>query len=206
MSPAAKQLVLAVRTNLFNEIGTFQGYTLDPLRYLDRIFAPGGSAFVLREGAEADPAYKQLIPYVVLACGERILSYVRGRESDEGRLHSMRSIGFGGHIEPSDESLFASPLEIYRKAAEREVLEEVNLQTTYTESVVGLINDDSNEVGRVHLGIVHIWSLAEPLVVKRERQITALRFLHLSELESESDRLESWSRIAIEMILRKREL
>jgi predicted NUDIX family phosphoesterase len=200
MSSTAKQLVLAARTSLFDEIGHFQGYSLDPSRYLDRIFAPGGSSFILRDEAEVNPAYKQLIPYVVLVCEGRALSYVRGKEADEARLHSMRSVGFGGHIEPSDESLFFSPLQLYRKAAEREVLEEVNLRTTYTEEVVGLINDDSNEVGRVHLGIVHVWSLAEPLVAKRERQISAIRFLDLHDLEKVSDHLESWSKIAIEII------
>ena len=78
--------------------------------------------------------------------------------------------------------------------------EEVKLDTMYREHVVALINDDSTEVGKVHLGIMHIWDVAEPKVAKREGLITQASFAPIEELKKHINELETWSQIAIEVL------
>jgi len=100
----------------------------------------------------------------------------------------------------TDESLFAWDENAYRAGVEREVGEEVNIETTFDDRVVALLNDDSAEVGRVHLGIVHVFRLAEPKVQKREAMITNLAFLTREELVARRDTLETWSQLCLDSL------
>jgi predicted NUDIX family phosphoesterase len=101
-----------------------------------------------------------------------------------------------------DESLFAWDEQAYRAGVEREVNEEVIIGSSYSDRVVALLNDDSNEVGKVHLGIVHIYQLKEPSVQKREAVITNLAFLAPDELKERRDSLETWSQICADSLPR----
>src|SRR5437879_6536621 len=121
---------------------------------------------------ENDPSYKQLIPYCVFRHEGQLFHYKRGKLQGEGRLHSKRSIGVGGHISSKDKNLFGS---VYLEAMHREIGEEVHLETTYRDTCVGLLNDDETEVGKVHLGIVHIFDLDAPKVRPRERSMLQSR-------------------------------
>ena len=155
-----EEQVLVVERKVIEEVGMFQGLAFDVDRYLERIFVPGVPRFIPRSQAEHDPSFKQIIPYVIMSHAGRYLSYVRGRRAGETRLAAKRSIGIGGHINPIDADnspLFAYLYDNYLTAVEREVAEEVCVQTPHTDRVVALLNDDSNEVGSVHLGIVHCW-------------------------------------------------
>lgn len=189
------QMVLVFAADLLDRIGPFQGYCLDVDHYVKTLLDPANNRFMERDLAERDPRFKQIIPYVVLRFRDSVFSYVRGKKASESRLRAMRSIGLGGHIEPADRSLFQSDEVLYGEAARREVEEEVDLRSTYRERVVGLLNDDSTEVGRVHFGIVHVWDLAEPLARKREGQITQSGFVSLSDLPADDDQLETWSQL-----------
>lgn len=192
--------MFVVELNRLLRMGEFQGYTKNLEDYLPFLLSPENSMFIFRSQAERDIRYKQLIPYVVLRFGDSVFSYIRGKKSSEVRLTAMRSIGVGGHIEPVDQSLFLSDREMYLEAARREVKEEVHCDSAYIESVVALINDDSTEVGRVHLGIMHIWDLAEPRVTKREGLITQAGFVKLESLKANLNELETWSQIAIRVL------
>jgi len=194
------QRVLVCETSRLRKLGEFQGYTFEVHKYLSTLLEPANNKFFERDKAERNPLYKQLIPYVVLRHGDSIFSYVRGKKSRESRLVAMRSIGVGGHIEPTDLNLFSSDREMYLEAARREVSEEVELDSPYVEHIVALINDDSTDVGKVHLGIMHIWELAEPKVTKREGLITQAGFLTIEELNSCVDELETWSQIALRVL------
>ena len=194
------QQVLVFETEILRKLGAFQGYSLDVDAYLPTLLDPGNNRFMDRQAAEQDPRYKQIIPYVVLRFGDSVFSYVRGRLSGEARLRQCRSIGLGGHIEPGDRSLFSSDRHLYLEAARREVHEEVALNTAYTEHLVALINDDSNDVGKVHFGIVHIWDLVDDAVSKREGLITQAGFLSLDRLKGRADELETWSKIALQVL------
>ncbi len=194
------QSVLVFEASVFRNIGEFQGYVIETERYLSAFLEPPNNRFIDRGAAEQDPRYKQLIPYVVLRHDDSVFSYVRGKQSSESRLVAMRSIGVGGHIEPVDQSLFSSDREMYLDAARREVHEEVKLDTPYVEQIVALINDDSTDVGKVHLGIMHIWDLTEPRVSKREGLITQAGFVPITSLKSRLDELETWSQIALQVL------
>jgi predicted NUDIX family phosphoesterase len=192
--------VLVVKRSLFDELGAFQGLNFEPERYLSALLSRGNNSFVARAAAENDPSYKQIIPYVVFAHGDRVLHYVRGKKAGEQRLVAKGSIGIGGHMNDTDESLFAWDEEAYRAGVEREVKEEIQIETTYDDRVVALLNDDSTEVGRVHLGIVHVFRLHQPKVERREAIITNLQFLTREELLGRHEALESWSQLCVDAL------
>jgi predicted NUDIX family phosphoesterase len=193
--------VLVLKQEILAAEGLFNGLEFDVNRYLRRLFAPGVLSFMPRSRAEADPTYKQLIPYVIMTHDGRYLSYVRGKRAGEKRLVSNRSIGIGGHINPIDNEvpLFDSDFrQMYRTAVQREVAEEVSVEAKYTDRIVALLNDDSNEVGSVHLGIVHYWTLDAPNVSKREQMITQMGFMSPAELQLERDSMETWSQLCLD--------
>ena len=102
----------------------------------------------------------------------------------------------------TDESLFAMDEDAYRAGVEREVNEEIKIDTSFEERIVALLIDDSTEVGRVHLGIVHLFKLKEPKVQKREAMITGLAFLTRNQLLDRRTTLETWSQICLDSLER----
>jgi len=196
--PAPHENVLVVRRSLFDELGSFHGLNFEPQRYLDAMLARGNNYFLARTNAENDPTHKQIIPYALLACNDRVLHYVRGKKAGEQRLVAKGSIGIGGHMNQEDELLWAWDEQAYRAGVEREVNEEVQIETPFEDRIVALLNDDTTEVGRVHLGVVHVFRLEAPKVQKREAMITNLSFLNKSELEERRENLETWSQICVD--------
>jgi len=194
--------VLVVRRNLFEQLGSFQGLSFEPEKYLNLLLSRGNNFFLPRAQAENDSAYKQIIPYVLLAFQDRVLHYVRGKKAGEQRLVAKGSIGIGGHMNESDESLFAWDEQAYRAGVEREVNEEIKIDTQFQDRIVALLNDDTTEVGRVHLGIVHVFRLAQQKVEKREAMITNLAFLTKAELLNRRESLETWSQICVDSLER----
>src|SRR6266513_6131092 len=190
--------VLVIKRSLFGERGTFQGLNFEPEKYLKAILSRGSNFFIPRSDAESNPAYKQIIPYALIAFHDTILHYVRGKKAGDQRLTAKGSIGIGGHMNETDESLFAMDEQAYRAGVEREVNEEIKIDTSFEDRIVALLNDDSTEVGRVHLGIVHILKLKEPNVQKREAMITGLTFLTKEELVARRESLETWSQICVD--------
>ena len=197
---APEENVLVVRRRLFDELGSFHGLKFEPGNYLPALLSRGNNFFMPRAAAESDPAFKQIIPYALLVHGTTVLHYVRGKKAGEQRLVSKGSIGIGGHMNDSDESLFAWDEAAYRAGVEREVNEELKIETRFEDRIAALLNDDSTEVGRVHLGIVHVFHLAEPKVQKREAMITNLAFLTKGELRARREQLESWSQICLDRL------
>jgi predicted NUDIX family phosphoesterase len=192
--------VLVVKRSLLDELGAFQGLNFEAGKYLKAILSRGNNFFLSRPQAEEDPTHKQIIPYVLLTCENRVLYYVRGKKAGEQRLVAKGSIGIGGHMNESDESLFALDEAAYRAGVQREVSEEISIRAKFEDRIVALLNDDSTEVGQVHLGIVHVFKLDEPAVEKREAMITNLTFLGQDELMSRRDSLETWSQICLDSL------
>jgi predicted NUDIX family phosphoesterase len=199
---AQEEQVLVIKREVLDKLGTFHGLMFDVERYLNAIFAPGVCSFIPRPLAENDPSFKQLIPYVIMGCGGKYLSYVRGKRAGESRLVSKRSMGIGGHINPVDAmSMFnASFYDTYLDAVVREIAEEVSVNTAYTNKIAALLNDDTNEVGKVHLGVVHFWKLELPKVERKEQMITQLEFMSAEELNKIKDTMETWSALCLEGI------
>jgi predicted NUDIX family phosphoesterase len=198
--------VLVFDRSLLDSIGSFQGITTDVDKYLGPILDKKNNHFHLRYQAEQDESQKQIIPYVLFVCEGRVFSYVRGKQAGESRLVGNRSVGIGGHINPVDESLFggtavSSDLKTYLDAVKREIEEEVTVDGTYDPQIAALINDDSNAVGRVHLGVIHVCRLSHENVVKKEQQITKAAFLPINELAGpRREELETWSCLAVDFL------
>lgn len=198
---AREEQVLVVERKVLDELGTFRGLQFDVQRYLDRLFGSGTPRFIPRPVAEKDTGFKQIIPYVLMTCEDRYLTYVRGKRAGETRLVGNRSIGIGGHINPADDAapLFRSDFrQAYEVAVEREVAEEVSVEAGHADHVVALLNDDSNEVGQVHLGVVHCWVLDAPNVSRREQMITQMEFMSPDELRAVRDQMETWSQLCLD--------
>jgi len=192
--------ILVIKRSLFDQLGSFQRLNFEPRKYLDAILSRGNNFFLPRARAENDPTHKQIIPYALIAFENRVLYYVRGKKAGEQRLVAKGSIGIGGHMNEGDESLFALDEAAYRAGVEREVSEEIKIDTKFDDRIVALLNDDATEVGQVHLGIVHVFKLVEPKVEKREAVITNLAFLTKEELAARRESLESWSQICVDSL------
>ncbi|MAG92735.1 MAG: phosphoesterase [Planctomycetaceae bacterium] len=189
--------VLVVPTMLFHEIGHFQGFCHQTDRYLDTLLDPLHTSYRPRGEVEEDPSYKQLIPYCIFRCNGEVFHYQRGGTGGEGRLHSKRSIGIGGHISTVDQA-GGSP---YREGMRREIEEEVFLETVYRDTCIGMINDDETDVGRVHLGIVHVFDLEAPKVRPREESIIQTGFATPEQLADSADQFETWSQICLDHLV-----
>ena len=194
MSAKDDERVLVVPTQVFHALGLFQGFNPEIDRYLPALLDPAHLHFLRRGDAETDPSFKQLIPYVVLRWRDQLFHYTRGAAGGEARLRAKRSIGVGGHICVED-----GPVETaYRAGLRREVAEEVALGCAYEERPLGLINDDATPVGQVHLGIVHVFDLAEPRAERREAALAEAGFARLSDLRERRDEFETWSRFLLD--------
>ncbi len=199
MSRYAGEQVLVVPRPLFDSIGTFQGIRTHGLdKAIDRLLDPENHFFMNREEAEADPTHKQLIPYCLIRCGSSILNYTRGKSGGEDRLHAKLSVGVGGHINPVDTGNGRTGKDAYFAAVERELHEELVFDTAHTNRIAALLNDDSNEVGRVHLGVVHVIELENTRVHAREDALANLTFSELVQLQGQLfPNLDRWSKHVI---------
>jgi predicted NUDIX family phosphoesterase len=201
MSTVAEEKILVVPTALFRELGYFQGFTSDVPRYLPRLLEGDHIDFRPRGEMEEDPSFKQLIPYALFrwtdAEGQiHLFDYERGSGQGERRLHAKRSVGVGGHISAVDAAA-GHTSHAYREGMRRELDEEVLLDTSYTETIAGLINDDETPVGRVHLGVVHLCDVERPRVRPREADILDAGFRPVPDILSRLERFETWSQIAV---------
>ncbi len=207
MSLVHTEHVLVVPTELFHRLGYFQGFCSDVEKYLDDLLSADHTSYLPRGEMEQDPSFKQLIPYVIFrhtdeAGVQSIFQYTRGGGQGERRLHAKRSVGIGGHISADDET-GSSDLHPYEEGLRRELDEEVIIDTGYHQQCVGLINDDETEVGRVHLGVVHLFDVQIPAVRPRESEILDAGFRPVSELLADLEGFESWSRICLETLFRR---
>ena len=190
--------VLVIKRELFDEIGTFQGISTEIDKYLPAFLNPSNNFFIHRELAEDDPTHKQIIPYAIFKHGDKFLKYLRGKKSGEQRLASKSSIGIGGHINQDDFNSSSLEKDTYLTGIEREINEELIINCDYNNLPIALINDDSNDVGQVHLGVVHLFYLESDQVEAGEANIENLEFLSSEDLLREKDNLESWSQICVD--------
>ncbi len=205
--------VLVIPTSLFHSLGYFQGFSTDADRYLSGLLDSEHVSYRPRHEMEDDPSFKQLIPYVVFrhtdsAGSQSLFQYTRGKGQGEGRLHSKQSIGIGGHISSVDAGPNVEGSNVddtaarnpYHEGMRRELEEEVIIRTPYVDQCVGLINDDETEVGRVHLGVVHVFEVETPDVEPRESEILDAGFQRVDQLLADLSRFETWSQICLKAL------
>ena len=159
----------------------------------------GFAALVAREGRlrpraemEMEPSQKQVIPYLVLRDGPRYFLMQRTRAGADARLHDRYSIGVGGHLNPGDDGL--------EGGLRREWAEELIADFVPTFRLVALLNDDTTDVGAVHLGAVYVADAAGHQVSIRETDKLTGAFVDREDVESVADRLETWSRLVFEYL------
>lgn len=204
MTSVETEHVLVVPTAVFHGIGHFQGLTTEVAKYLDELLSPEHVSYRARSEMEEDPSFKQLIPYVIFrhTTADGVVSvfqYTRGKGQGEQRLHHKRSIGIGGHIS-SDDATSDTDLDPYREGMQRELSEEVIIRTAYQNQLVGMLNDDETDVGRVHLGIVHIFDVETQDVAPREDEIASAGFEPVERLLADLEGFETWSAICLEAL------
>lgn len=152
--------------------------------------------YIERSTAETDPTFKQLIPYVVAREGDAVFLMHRTDAGGDVRLHGKSSIGVGGHLNPVDDGEDA-----LMAGLRREWDEELEAPWDPEFRLVGLLNDDSNPVGAVHLGVVFTVEAAGPVRV-REREKLVGSFVLPQAVSASWDRLETWSRLVAPSLLR----
>src|SRR5262245_46904983 len=184
--------VLVIPAGALDRLGPFTGLRRGG-ELLSRLLDSPGLEFRPRADVETDPSVKQLIPYVVFRWRDRLFHYTRGATGSEARLRALRSIGVGGHINPVD----AAAADPYRAGLERELAEEVSLDSPYRESILGLIYDPSTPVGQVHLGVAHVLDVDRPAVRPREPALAHAGFAPFADLHAERAAFESWSQFVL---------
>jgi len=193
---ATEERVLCFERRLLEDLGVFQGLNLEVEKYLPVVTSASNLVYLNRSDAEQDKRYKQLIPYVLLICADRILRYRRGRGGQETRLHGLYSVGIGGHISEEDHGLFSNNRG-YQEGMRRELIEEVAIDEA-KEAAVAVINDDSTEVGYVHFGVVHVMPVAIENVAGRRSGIVGPEFIPIVDAVKDPSGYESWSRFCLE--------
>ncbi len=148
--------------------------------------------FILRADAEVSPQFRQIIPYVVVTHGDDVFTLRRTPKQSEARLHHKVSIGVGGHINPGHGIV---------EGMQKELDEEIEVAGDYDLDFAGILNDDSTDVGRVHLGVVYVLRSAGTNVRVRETEKMTGQWLHKRELAPLREDMETWSQIVYDAIL-----
>lgn len=198
-------ILAAPRSDVFqNEMLTFQGVNSEDERIVNIMAQIEAHFFEIRRGdAEEDPRFKQPIPYVVIRRDDEVFVYERLAGGGESRLHNKLSLGFGGHMNPMEGA--ASFSEVLKQNTDQELAEELYIREEDKLNIVtlGLINDDENDVGKVHIGILSALQLASAAQVEvKEKDQIAGRWMKLSELKEENvyQRLEAWSQFVADIL------
>jgi predicted NUDIX family phosphoesterase len=156
-----------------------------------------------RVALERMPEFRQIIPYVVLRVGDRVVRYTRAPAGGENRLHGRQSIGLGGHIDLADVAIKNNSIDLSKTllaAAEREVAEELGEIKCTSREWLGILVDNSNDVGRVHIGVVEVWNLEAAPTKSTEDAIGDVGLYSINELRHNTDRLETWSTLLLSAI------
>lgn len=188
------ELILVVkRAHLFADSTAWHGLKeVDFEHYLNII--NDTKEFLPRSIMETDPTYKQIIPYLVFKHEDAYFLMQRRSDSSETRLRNKLTLGIGGHIRQEDmqtNSLFAWAL--------REFHEEVDYAGTLQVKPLGILNDDSDDVGKVHIGFVLLLEGdSSNIAIKSELKSGTL--VPLSECVAQHASMESWSQFVVDFL------
>jgi len=184
--------VLTVKRDLIKQYLPKRGITTENCdKVVDIIIS--NHEFIPRPDAEKDPSKKQVIPYVVLCNGDKVFVTRRLNKGGESRLHGLLSLGIGGHINPEADG---DGSDVLNRGMLREIEEEVYITKHGQLTPRGIINDDSNEVGSVHLGLFYTLDVSGEVYVRETEKLEGF-WASRSELKAMSEELESWSQFVI---------
>lgn len=186
---AESRVFAGLRSGALTEIGQDSEQLI--LRPQELWFAP-------RSVVEGRRDYRQLIPYVVMLCGDSVLAYRRTKHSSARSLHGLLSLGFGGHVGLEDVVLSNRELDVeatLSRAARREVSEEIYCSAPSRRRRMGMVYDDQDPVSEVHVGLVELWELPTGVVRAAEPTIGDCIWIRIPELVRYVGQMESWSAI-----------
>jgi predicted NUDIX family phosphoesterase len=183
--------VLVVARQLVPDAADWYGLRLDGLASFLEVVDRDGR-YAPRDAMEHDPRYKQIIPYLVLRDGERYFLMRRTRAGADQRLHDRWSIGVGGHLNPGDDGLLGG--------LRREWREELDADFEPAFEPLALLNDDTTDVGTVHLGVVFVADAAGRSVAVRERDKLTGSFATSDEVAAVAAGLETWRHLVFEAL------
>jgi len=153
--------------------------------------------FLPRSAMEVDPAYKQIIPYFVFVHNDRIFVMQRSNQAGEQRLAGAYTIGIGGHVRKTDWDAGPS----IRAWGMREFAEEVAYRGTIERVVpFGVVNDDSNLVGQVHIGFVYVLHGSSNAIAVHS-ELASGQLMSRAEALALRDRMETWSQLVLDALL-----
>jgi predicted NUDIX family phosphoesterase len=196
MPGVAAERVLCVRREDVFPDGPWDGLVRDGLEAVQRVIRER-SFFMPRGEVEEEPAYQQVIPYVVFRHGGRYLLTRRLKASSERRLRHLYSLGVGGHINPADVAN-GDPV---TDGMRREWEEEVVYAGAFEARLLGLIHEESAPVGRVHLGLVFLIEGDTPEIAIRETEKLAGELLTPDEMRIHYLEMESWSQLVYDRLV-----
>ena len=197
MSPGVfDEHVLCVRREEVFPDGAWHGFVDTGLERYQQVIRER-SFFMPRAEVEDDPGYQQIIPYVIFRHGDRYFLTRRLKESSEKRLRQLYSLGVGGHINPGDLDQGDPVMDGLR----REFEEEVNYVGEVRATLLGLINDDSSPVSRVHLALAFLVDGDSSEISIKETTKLAGELLTLEEMRMYYLEMESWSQIVYDRLI-----
>jgi predicted NUDIX family phosphoesterase len=187
--PAIDEQILVVPRAVLPELAGWHGIRVDGLERVLAVVAASARPHA-RSLAEQDPSLKQVIPYLVLRDGPRYFLMQRTRAGGDARLHDRWTIGIGGHLDAADGDI--------EGGLRREWSEELESTSLPSWRPIGVLNDDTTEVGAVHLGVVYVADIAGGQVRIRETDKLTGAFVEVPAVEAVRDRLETWSAIVFD--------
>jgi predicted NUDIX family phosphoesterase len=188
-----EQVMVVERSELARFI---REHTFDLIRHdLDEILEVIADKhfFIDRPTAEQSPQYKQIIPYVIIRNGDFYFLLQRTSKQTESRLHHKLSLGIGGHINPDSPTIV--------DGLQKELEEEVGVEGDYDVTFAGILNDDTTDVGRVHLGAVYVLDATTRDVTIRETDKMTGSWVARAELAAMRERMETWSQIVYDGLI-----
>ncbi len=186
-----EEILVVRREHLMNN--PVHGFARGLSDYVTRI--DRHASFRPREQVEGDPSFKQIIPYLIVRHTDRLFLFQRSTAGNEARLRGLFSIGVGGHINRSD---VVGASDLVAAGLRRELDEELVIHGAWRARLVGVLNDDTNAVGRVHFGLVHVVDVDSSDVAVRESDTLTGRMASREDVLAVRERMETWSRLILE--------
>lgn len=192
----ADELILVVRRDEILPDEAWIGLQCADIEHYQNLVRSKGQ-FLWRSAMEQDPSYKQIIPYMIFKCNDRYFLMQRRSNASEKRLQSKFSLGIGGHIRQEDmqgKTIFDWAL--------REFHEEVSYAGSLKIETLGILNDDRDSVGQVHLGFVLLLhGDTEEISIKSEHKEGFL--VTADQADQYYEYMESWSQIVLKQLKEK---
>jgi len=191
-----EKILVISRKKLFDDM-FFEGFKREKITYYLGIIKKN-SIFMKRSFVENDPDYKQIIPYIIIKFRNKYFMFQRLPVGLEDRLFHKYSVGIGGHINEKD---LRNNKDLINSGLEREFNEELIYGRKLNYKIMGLINDDFDNVGKVHFGIVYLVEIDNPDIKIRENSRMKGRLVDKEYLLKYKDKMERWSQILVENLL-----